>query len=53
MGLTLPLAREFAEGGIRVLTIAPGLFDTPMLASLPEKVSLSLYFAPTLHWGHY
>ena len=39
MGLTLPLARELAEGGIRVLTIAPGLFNTPMLASLPEKVS--------------
>ncbi|KAE9555873.1 hypothetical protein FO519_000958 [Halicephalobus sp. NKZ332] len=38
VGLTLPLARELAEGGIRVLTIAPGLFDTPMLASLPEKV---------------
>lgn len=38
VGLTLPLARELADSGIRVLTIAPGLFQTPMLASLPEKV---------------
>uniref|UniRef100_A0AC34Q272 3-hydroxyacyl-CoA dehydrogenase type-2 n=1 Tax=Panagrolaimus sp. JU765 TaxID=591449 RepID=A0AC34Q272_9BILA len=38
VALTLPLAREFAEDGIRVMTIAPGLFDTPMLASLPDKV---------------
>ncbi|WP_409298462.1 3-hydroxyacyl-CoA dehydrogenase [Peribacillus sp. SCS-26] len=36
-GLTLPLAREFAIHGIRVMTIAPGLFDTPMFASLPEE----------------
>lgn len=42
VGLTLPVAREFAEYGIRVMTIAPGLFDTPMLASLPEKVKESL-----------
>lgn len=35
--LTLPLARDHADDGIRVLTIAPGLFDTPLLASLPEK----------------
>ncbi|MEW5913275.1 MAG: 3-hydroxyacyl-CoA dehydrogenase [Thermodesulfobacteriota bacterium] len=42
VGLTLPLAREFAPLGIRVLTIAPGLFQTPMMASLPEKVQQSL-----------
>lgn len=38
VGVTLPAARECAEYGIRVVTIAPGLFDTPMLASLPQKV---------------
>ncbi len=38
VGMTLPMARECAEYGIRVMTIAPGLFDTPMLASLPEAV---------------
>jgi 3-hydroxyacyl-CoA dehydrogenase/3-hydroxy-2-methylbutyryl-CoA dehydrogenase len=36
--MTLPLARDLASVGIRVNTIAPGLFDTPLLASLPEKV---------------
>lgn len=36
VGMTLPLARECAEYGIRVMTIAPGLFNTPMLAILPE-----------------
>lgn len=36
--MTLPLARDFADDGIRVMTIAPGLFDTPLLSSLPEKV---------------
>ncbi|MFH2099163.1 MAG: SDR family NAD(P)-dependent oxidoreductase, partial [Pseudomonadota bacterium] len=36
-GLTLPVAREFADYGIRVVTIAPGLFETPMLLGLPEK----------------
>ncbi len=40
--LTLPLAREFAALGIRVMAIAPGLFDTPMLASLPEKARAGL-----------
>ena len=35
-GMTLPLARELARFGIRVMTIAPGTFDTPMLAGLPE-----------------
>ena len=42
VGMTLPLAREFASYGIRVVTIAPGLFDTPMLAGLPEKARESL-----------
>jgi 3-hydroxyacyl-CoA dehydrogenase / 3-hydroxy-2-methylbutyryl-CoA dehydrogenase len=36
VGMTLPMARECAEYGIRVMTIAPGLFNTPMLAILPE-----------------
>jgi NAD(P)-dependent dehydrogenase (short-subunit alcohol dehydrogenase family) len=36
VGLTLPIARELASLGIRVVTIAPGTFDTPMLAMLPE-----------------
>uniref|UniRef100_A0A0K0EWI6 3-hydroxyacyl-CoA dehydrogenase type-2 n=1 Tax=Strongyloides venezuelensis TaxID=75913 RepID=A0A0K0EWI6_STRVS len=38
VGATLPLARELKEDGIRVMAIAPGLFETPMLASLPTKV---------------
>ena len=42
VGMTLPIAREFAEYGIRVITIAPGLFDTPMLAGLPENVREAL-----------
>lgn len=42
VSLTLPLAREFARSGIRVMTIAPGLFNTPMLAGLPEKARESL-----------
>ncbi|XP_047455376.1 3-hydroxyacyl-CoA dehydrogenase type-2-like [Mugil cephalus] len=36
--MTLPIARDLAPMGIRVVTIAPGLFSTPLLASLPEKV---------------
>jgi NAD(P)-dependent dehydrogenase (short-subunit alcohol dehydrogenase family) len=40
--LTLPLARELARWGIRVMTIAPGIFDTPLLAGLPEPARLSL-----------
>jgi NAD(P)-dependent dehydrogenase (short-subunit alcohol dehydrogenase family) len=40
--MTLPLARELARYGIRVMTIAPGIFDTPMMAGLPEKARLSL-----------
>lgn len=41
-GLTLPLAREFARNGIRVVSIAPGLFDTPLLAGLPPHVRQDL-----------
>lgn len=40
--MTLPVARELARFGIRVMTIAPGLFETPMLAGLPEKARQSL-----------
>jgi NAD(P)-dependent dehydrogenase (short-subunit alcohol dehydrogenase family) len=42
VGMTLPIARDLAEFGIRVCTIAPGIFDTPLLATLPEPVRLSL-----------
>jgi len=41
-GMTLPLARELARYGIRVMTIAPGLFLTPLLASLPPEAQQSL-----------
>ena len=40
--LTLPLAREFARSLIRVVSIAPGIFDTPMVAALPDSVRASL-----------
>ncbi len=42
VGMTLPIARECADYGIRVMTIAPGLFDTPMMAGLPESVRVQL-----------
>jgi NAD(P)-dependent dehydrogenase (short-subunit alcohol dehydrogenase family) len=42
VALTLPLAREFARIGVRVMTIAPGTFDTPLLAALPEAARESL-----------
>ncbi len=42
VGMTLPIARDLAGYGIRVCTIAPGLFDTPLLAMLPEPVRQSL-----------
>jgi NAD(P)-dependent dehydrogenase (short-subunit alcohol dehydrogenase family) len=42
VGMTLPIARDLAELGIRVCTIAPGLFDTPMMAGLPEPQRESL-----------
>ncbi len=41
-GMTLPVARELARYGIRMMTIAPGLFLTPLLASLPEEAQTSL-----------
>jgi len=42
VSMTLPIARELARAGIRVMTIAPGIFDTPMLAAMPEAVRQSL-----------
>lgn len=42
VGMTLPIAREFADYGIRVLTIAPGLFLTPLTETLPQKIQDSL-----------
>src|SRR3954468_7809998 len=42
VGMTLPIARELARFGVRVATIAPGIFDTPMLAGLPEEARISL-----------
>jgi NAD(P)-dependent dehydrogenase (short-subunit alcohol dehydrogenase family) len=41
-GMTLPIARELARAGIRVMAIAPGIFDTPMLAAMPDQVRASL-----------
>jgi NAD(P)-dependent dehydrogenase (short-subunit alcohol dehydrogenase family) len=41
-GMTLPVARELARHGIRVLAIAPGIFDTPMLAAMSDQVRASL-----------
>ena len=42
VGMTLPAARELARYGIRVMTIAPGIFDTPLMASLPQAARDSL-----------
>jgi 3-hydroxyacyl-CoA dehydrogenase/3-hydroxy-2-methylbutyryl-CoA dehydrogenase len=42
VGLTLPAARDLAGRGVRVVTIAPGLFDTPLLAALPEEARAEL-----------
>ncbi len=42
VSMTLPVARELARSGIRVMTIAPGTFDTPILARLPQQVRDSL-----------
>jgi NAD(P)-dependent dehydrogenase (short-subunit alcohol dehydrogenase family) len=42
VGMTLPIARDLARSGIRVVTIAPGLFDTPLLGGLPEDMRKSL-----------
>jgi 3-hydroxyacyl-CoA dehydrogenase / 3-hydroxy-2-methylbutyryl-CoA dehydrogenase len=41
-GMTLPAARDMASRGVRVMTIAPGLFDTPLLAALPEEARQAL-----------
>jgi NAD(P)-dependent dehydrogenase (short-subunit alcohol dehydrogenase family) len=41
-GMTLPIARELARLGIRVMAVAPGIFDTPMLAAMPDQVRESL-----------
>jgi NAD(P)-dependent dehydrogenase (short-subunit alcohol dehydrogenase family) len=41
-GMTLPVARELAKFGIRVMTIAPGIFDTPMLQGMSEEIRASL-----------
>jgi NAD(P)-dependent dehydrogenase (short-subunit alcohol dehydrogenase family) len=52
VGMTLPVARDLAQYGIRVVTIAPGLFDTQLLAALPEeartKLGESIPFPPRL-----
>ena len=42
VGMTLPIARELAKSGIRVMTIAPGIFETPMMDGLPPEVQASL-----------
>ncbi len=42
VGMTLPIAREFARIGIRVMTIAPGIFETPMVAGFTDEVKESL-----------
>jgi len=42
VGMTLPIARDLARSGIRVMTIAPGIFETPMLKGLPQEVQDSL-----------
>jgi NAD(P)-dependent dehydrogenase (short-subunit alcohol dehydrogenase family) len=42
VGMTLPAARDMASRGVRVMTIAPGLFDTPLLAALPEEARAAL-----------
>lgn len=42
IGLTLPVARDLAEEGIRCVAVAPGLFDTPMVAGLPTKVAQAI-----------
>jgi len=41
-GMTLPMARDLSRDGIRVMTIAPGIFGTPMLLAMPEEVQDAL-----------
>jgi len=43
VGMMLPLAREFARSGIRCMAIAPGVFETPMMAGVPDEIRESLY----------
>ncbi len=38
VGMTLPMARDLARSGIRVMTIAPGIFETPMMLAMPQEV---------------
>jgi NAD(P)-dependent dehydrogenase (short-subunit alcohol dehydrogenase family) len=47
VGMTLPIARDLSRQGIRVVTIAPGLFSTPLLESLPVKVAVHIH--PSTH----
>jgi NAD(P)-dependent dehydrogenase (short-subunit alcohol dehydrogenase family) len=42
VGMTLPMARDLSSSGIRVMTVAPGIFETPLLAALPEEAKASL-----------
>ena len=42
VGMTLPMARDLADKGVRIVTIAPGLFKTPLLEGLPQEVQDSL-----------
>jgi NAD(P)-dependent dehydrogenase (short-subunit alcohol dehydrogenase family) len=42
VGLTLPMARDLARNAIRVMTIAPGIFETPMLLGMPQEVQDAL-----------
>jgi len=42
VGMTLPMARDLARSGIRVMTIAPGIFETPMMSAMPPEVLDSL-----------
>jgi NAD(P)-dependent dehydrogenase (short-subunit alcohol dehydrogenase family) len=42
VGMTLPIAREFSRIGVRVMTIAPGIFHTPMVDGLPEHIQQAL-----------
>jgi NAD(P)-dependent dehydrogenase (short-subunit alcohol dehydrogenase family) len=44
MGMTLPIARDLARNGIRNMTIAPGIFGTPMLFTMPQAVQDALVF---------
>jgi NAD(P)-dependent dehydrogenase (short-subunit alcohol dehydrogenase family) len=53
VGMTLPIARELARFGIRVMTIAPGIFETPMLLGMPQEVqdAWARWFPSPLAWA--